>query len=172
MSKFYITTSIAYVNAGPHVGYALELIQADVLARYHRQNKEDVWFLTGTDEHGSKIARTAESHKLEPQVFVKDIADQYKKLMHELHISNDDFIRTTDKDRHWPAVEKVWRQLAANGDLVKKKYKGLYCVGHEAFIKKSELKDGVCPIHKTEPEEVEEENWFFKLTNIKNRFTS
>lgn len=167
MKTFYITTSIAYVNASPHIGYALELLQADVLARYYRLKGDGVWFLTGTDEHGMSVSRSAEKAGLSPQDFTDKISGDYIKLTKVLNISNDDFIRTTDKERHWPAVIKLWNELVEAGDLYKKKYKGLYCIGHESFIKKSELIDGRCPLHKTLPEEIEEENWFFKLTKYK-----
>lgn len=167
MSKFYITTSIAYVNAPPHIGYALELIQADALARYRRLAGNEVRFLTGTDEHGTKIVKAAETAGLSPQEFTDKISAQFQKLCGVLNISNDDFIRTSDEKRHWPAAQKLWRELTERGDLYKKNYEGLYCVGHEAFMKNSDLKDGVCPLHKTKPEKVEEENWFFKLTKYK-----
>lgn len=166
-NKFYITTSIAYTNAPPHIGFALELAQADVLARYHRLIGNEVMFLTGTDEHGIKIARAAEKNEKTPEEFATGISAQFRHLAKLLNISNDDFIRTTDKTRHWPAVIKLWNEFVEVGDLYKKKYKGLYCIGHESFIKKNELVDGVCPLHKTTPEEIEEENWFFKLTKYK-----
>ncbi len=167
--NFYITTSIAYTNAPSHIGYALELIQADVLARYQRQKlgADHVWFLTGTDEHGTKIARAAEAAGKSPHGFVDDISAKYQELTKVLNISNDDFIRTTDQDRHWPAAWKIWDALVEKGDLYKKSYEGLYCVGHEAFIKKSDLVDDICPLHKTKPEVVKEENWFFRLTKYK-----
>ncbi|MBI4158250.1 MAG: methionine--tRNA ligase [Candidatus Yanofskybacteria bacterium] len=167
MKKFYITTSLVYTNALPHIGFAMELIQADVLARYHCLIGDDVWFLTGTDEHGTTVARAADKHGKLPEVFVGEISAKVKELTKVLNISNNDFIRTTDKERHWPAVVKFWNELVEAGDLYKKKYKGLYCVGHESFIKKSELVDGRCPLHRTLPEEIEEENWFFKLTKYK-----
>jgi len=167
MSKFYITSSLVYTNSFPHVGFAMELVQADVLARYRRLMGDDVWFLTGTDEHGTTVARAAEKHGKDPNVFVNEISEKVKELTKTLNISNDDFIRTSDKERHWPSVVKFWNELAEAGDLYKKKYQGLYCVGHESFIKKSELVDGRCLLHKTIPEEIEEENWFFKLTKYK-----
>lgn len=166
-NKFYITTSIAYTNSVPHVGFALELIQADALARCHRLIGDSVLFLTGTDEHGLSVSRSAERVKLSPQDFTNKISDEYIKLTKVLNISNDDFIRTSDRERHWPSAIKFWNELVEAGDLYKKKYKGLYCIGHESFIKKSELADGRCPLHKTLPEEIEEENWFFKLTKYK-----
>jgi len=169
MKKFYITTSIAYANALPHIGFALELVQADVLARYHRLLGEDVFFLTGTDEHGTKIAKAAEENKKEPKDFVNGISDKFKKLTKILNISNDDFIRTTDEKRHWPEVKDVWLKLKENGDIYKKKYKGLYCLGCEAFITEKELINGKCPIHKRKPELIEEENYFFKLSKYSEK---
>lgn len=165
--KFFITTSIAYTNAPPHIGFALELAQADVLARYHKLEGEEVFFLTGTDEHGAKIARVAEAEGKEKQKFVDEISSRFLELAKKLNISNSDFIRTTDRQRHWPAVVKAWKKLEEAGDLYKKNYKGLYCIGHEAFMKPSELKNGECVLHKQKPEIVEEENWFFKLSKYK-----
>jgi methionyl-tRNA synthetase len=166
--KFYITTAIAYVNAPPHIGFALELLQADVLARYHRSIGDDTRFLTGTDEHGAKIVKAAEQAGRDTKEFVDETAEKFRSLTKALNVSNDDFIRTSDNVRHWPGAQKIWRELAAKGDLYKKNYEGLYCVGHEAFVKKSDLVDGLCPLHKTEPEKIKEENWFFKLTKYKN----
>ncbi|MFH1509871.1 MAG: methionine--tRNA ligase [Candidatus Nealsonbacteria bacterium] len=166
MSKnnFYITTSIAYTNAAPHIGFALELIQADVLARYHRSLGEKVWFLTGTDEHGIKIVKAADKAGKDVVDFTNDISSKFEKLTKVLDISNDDFIRTTDQKRHWPTVEKIWEQLLTKGDIYKNKYKGLYCVGCEAFVKEKDLVNGNCPNHQQKPEEIEEENYFFKLS--------
>ncbi|HEY4484490.1 MAG TPA: class I tRNA ligase family protein [Candidatus Paceibacterota bacterium] len=167
--KFYITTSIAYVNASPHVGYALELLQADALARYNFLLGKETYFLTGTDEHGAKIAKVAEAEGKDKQKFVDEVAAKFQLLADTLNISNNDFIRTSDQKRHWPAVQKIWKKLEESGDLYRAKYKGLYCVGHEAFMKPSELKDGECVLHKQKPEVVEEENWFFKLGKYKKR---
>jgi len=164
MKKFYITTSIAYTNAPPHVGFALELIQADGIARYHKILGEDVFFLTGTDEHGIKIARKAKELEKDSQDFVDEISNKFKELTVALNISNNDFIRTTDEKRHWPAAEKVWLELKEKGDIYKKKYKGLYCIGCEAFILEKDLLNGKCPIHHKKPEVVEEENYFFRLS--------
>lgn len=165
-NKFFITTSIAYTNAPPHIGYALELVQADVLARYHKSFKEDVFFLTGTDEHGIKVARKAEEAGKSPKEFSDEISEQFKKLCTALNILNDDFIRTTDQKRHWPNVFFVWKKLLENGDIYKKKYRGLYCVGCEAFVKEKDLINGKCPNHDKEPEIIEEENYFFKLSKL------
>ena len=167
-NKFYITTAILYTNGPVHIGFAFELILADVLARYHRQQGDNTWFLTGTDEHGTSVSRAAEKLNKKPIELADEVANQAQELVKILNISNNDFIRTSDQKRHWPSVIKVWNKLLENGDLYKKEYEGLYCVGHESFIKKSDLVDGVCPLHKTKPETVKEENWFFKLTNYKN----
>jgi len=133
MGKFYVTTSIPYVNAPPHIGHALEFIQADVLARFQRAAGKDVFFLTGADEHGVKIVRAAEESKKTTKEFVNEDTGKIKKLIKILNISNDDFIRTTDKKRHWPGAQKLWMKLVKAGDIYKKKYKGLYCAGHEAL---------------------------------------
>ncbi|MEK7630378.1 MAG: methionine--tRNA ligase [Patescibacteria group bacterium] len=162
--KFYVTTAIAYVNAPPHIGFALESIQADVIARYHREKGEKVFFLTGTDEHGAKIARAAAAVNKNPQVFVDEQAKRFKDLKNVLNLSWDDFIRTTDEKRHWPNVVSVWEKLVEAGDIYKKKYKGLYCVGHEAFVTEKDLVDGKCKDHGLAPEIIEEENYFFKLS--------
>ncbi len=157
-----------YANSAPHVGFALELIQGDVLARYHRQLGHETRFLTGTDEHGTTVARAAQKQGKEPRELVDEVSSKVAALAKQLHISNDDFIRTTDQQRHWPGVIKMWNALVEKDALYKKEYEGLYCVGHEAFIKKSELVEGKCPLHKTEPESIKEENWFFKLTEYKD----
>lgn len=167
--KFYITTSIAYTNAFPHIGFALELIQADVIARYHRLLDDDVFFLTGTDEHGTKIARAAKEEGKDPKEFVDEISNRFRELTKTLNISNSDFIRTTDRKKHWPVVEKVWKELEANGDIYKKKYKGFYCAGCEAFITEKDLVDGRCPNHQKKPELVEEENYFFRLSKYSDK---
>ena len=152
------------MNDKPHLGHALEKIQADVLARYHRLKGDEVFFLTGTDEHGAKIVRAAQKAGKDPQEFVNDISEKFQFLKDALNLSYDDFIRTSDKERHWPGAEKMWKALREAGALYEKNYKGLYCVGHEAFITEKELVDGKCPDHGKEPEMVEEKNWFFKLS--------
>ena len=168
MSKFYISTAIAYTNAPPHIGFALELVQADAIARWHGLRGEKRFLLTGTDEHGRKNAQAAEAAGKDPKTFVDEMSSKYQELAKALNISNDDFIRTSDQKRHWPGVTKFWKGLYTSGDLYKGKYKGLYCVGCEAFKKPSDLsaQSGKlwCPDHQQEPEEVEEENWFFRLS--------
>lgn len=162
--KFYITSSLVYTNAFPHIGFALEVIQADVIARYHRLLDRDVFYLTGTDEHGGKIAKAAKEEGKNPEEFTRELSKKVKDLKEVLNLSNDDFIRTTDQKRHWPGVKKVWLKLQENGDIYKKKYKGFYCLGCEAFVTEKDLIDGKCPIHKETPEIVEEENYFFRLS--------
>lgn len=172
MSKFYITTAIDYVNAKPHIGHALEKIQADVLARYRRIKGDKVWFLTGTDEHGVKIVRAAEAAGENMQEFVDENAEKFKALKEFLNLSWDDFIRTSDKKRHWPGAQALWLKLYEAGDLYKKKYRGLYCVGHEAFVTEKDLDNGKCRDHKKEPEIIEEENWFFRLSKYSKEIES
>ena len=164
-NKFYITTSIAYTNAKAHIGYALELVQADVLARYHRQGGNETFFLTGTDEHGKKIKEKADSEKKDTQIFVDEVSESFKKLGKELDISNDFFIRTTDKKNHIPVVLEIWEKLKKKGDLYKDIYEAFYCTGCEAFLSKKDLdEEGKCPNHKKIPEKVSEENYFFRFS--------
>src|SRR3989344_5241221 len=162
--KVYLTTSIPYTNAPPHIGFALEIIQADVIARYHRSLQEDVFFLTGTDEHGLKTKKAAESAGMDLEDFLNQTAGRFYELKNALNLSYDDFIRTTDQKRHLPAVVKLWETLAGNGDLYKKKYRGLYCEGCEAFKTGKELIDGNCSIHQKLVAKIEEENYFFRLS--------
>lgn len=178
--KFYITTSIPYTNAAPHIGFGLEAIQADVLARYYRGTGIDVFFLTGTDEHGQKTLKAAQAAGKDPLDFANEVSEKFRKLTKVLNISNDDFIRTTDKEKHLPAVYKLWQKYEESGDIYKKKYKGFYCVGCEAFKTQKELVDGKCTIHQKETEVIEEENYFFRLSKYlpkikelieKNKFT-
>lgn len=164
--SFYITTAIDYVNGVPHIGHALEKVQADVIARYERLKDRDVFFVTGTDEHGAKIARAAERAGTTPKEFVDANAAAFEAMDKALTISYDRFIRTSDQKAHWPAAVKIWKALEAKGDLYKKTYEGLYCVGHEAFVTPKDLtKEGICEIHGAAPEKVSEENYFFRLSH-------
>lgn len=167
--KFYITTSIVYTNAFPHIGFALESIQADVIARYQQLLGKEVFFLTGTDEHGAKVAKAAEEEKKGPKEFADEISRKVRGFKKILNLSNDDFIRTTDQKKHWPTVKKVWLKLKENGDIYKTQYKGLYCPGCEAFITKKDLKDKKCIIHQIKPEIIEEENYFFRLSKYSKK---
>ncbi|MBD3361047.1 methionine--tRNA ligase [Candidatus Peregrinibacteria bacterium] len=169
MSKFYLTTAIAYVNAPPHVGHALEFVQADALARYHRLKGDDTYFLTGTDEHGVKVYETAKKAGIPVQDFAEKNAKIYESLPEILNLSNDDFIKTSS-ERHKAGVKKLWKKMFNNGDIYKGVYKGKYCVGCEAFIPDKDLdEEGHCPIHKTEPKILEEENYFFRLSEYSDR---
>jgi len=165
MKKFYISTALPYVNYSPHAGFALEIIQADVIARYHRFLGEEVFFLTGTDENSLKNVQAAEKEGISTKKLVDRNAKKFYELKKVLNLSFDDFIRTTE-ERHIKGAQKLW--LACKKDIYKKKYKGLYCVGCEEFYKENELKNGLCPEHKTKPELVEEENYFFKLSKYQN----
>lgn len=167
--KFYITTPIFYVNGKPHIGHAFTCIIADVLARYQRNQGADTFLLTGTDEHGAKIAQAAEKAAMSPQAFADEVSQTFVALTEKLNISNNYFIRTTDKEVHLPGVLKLWRTLINSEDLYKGTYTGLYCVGHEAFMKKSDLVDGVCPDHLTAPQELKEENYFFRLSKYTDK---
>ena len=167
MSKFYITTTLPYVNAEPHVGTALEFIQADVIARYHRLLGEEVVFNTGTDEHGLKIYRKAVEEGREPKEYVDEYAARFKKVLKALNISFTNFIRTTDEE-HQAAAQEFWNRCLQAGDIYKAKYKIKYCVGCELEKTDSELKDDKCPIHPNlKIEEIEEENYFFKFSKFR-----
>jgi len=168
-NKFYITTAIIYTNAAPHVGFALETVQADAIARFNRIKGKDVFFLTGSDEHGIKNQRAAKAAGKDPQIFVDENTALVKKMLKMLNISNDYYIRTTDKKNHYPTVQNIWKKLVESGDIYRKKYRGYYCSGCEAFIKESELVDGKCPNHNKKPEIVEEENYFFRLSKYQNQ---
>jgi len=161
----YITTTLPYVNASPHIGFGLELLQADMLARYWRALGDEVFFTTGTDEHGQKIAQKADEAGESRQSYVDRYAEEFNRLKEALNISYDNFIRTSSAE-HKTAAQEMWRRCDAAGDIYKKSYTGLYCVGDEIFVKESDLVDGKCPNHPNlELQEIEEENYFFKLSN-------
>lgn len=162
MSKFYITTPIYYVNDKPHIGHAYTTIAADVLARYHRLIGDDTFFLTGTDEHGAKVAESAEKAGKKPQEFTDEMASSFENSWDGLNISNDIFYRTTS-DKHKKGAQKFIQVLKDQGDIYEDEYEGLYCVGCEKFITRKELIDGKCPDHNKEPENIIEKNYFFDL---------
>jgi len=169
MNKFYITTTLPYVNAQPHIGFALEIIEADVLARFHRQAGDEVFFNTGTDEHGLKIFRNAEELGVSVQQYCDDNAADFAKLKETLNLSIDNFIRTTD-EHHLKAAQAFWKKCEANGDIYKKMYKVKYCVGCELEKTDSELIDGKCPLHANmQVEIIEEENYFFRFSNYQKQ---
>jgi methionyl-tRNA synthetase len=168
--SFYLTTPIYYVNDAPHIGHAYTTVAGDVLTRWHRQKGESVWFLTGTDEHGQKVMRTAEANNVAPQQWVdKLVADAWKPNWEHLNIANDDFIRTTEK-RHTERVQKFLQSLKDSGHIYAGKYEGPYCVGCEEFKLPGDLIeiDGAkcCLIHSKPIELVNENNWFFKLSEF------
>jgi methionyl-tRNA synthetase len=164
VDKFYLTTPIYYVNDVPHIGHAYTTIAADVVARYHRARGVDVFFLTGTDEHGAKVAEAAAARGVDPKRFVDEIVPRFQDAWRALDISNDYFIRTSD-ERHEDGARKFLAKMYETGDVYKGTYAGLYCVGCERFYQPDELTpDGKCPLHLRVPEHYSEENWFFKLS--------
>lgn len=165
----YITTTLPYVNAEPHIGTVLEFVQADCLARYYRLMGHEVFFNTGTDEHGQKIAQKADELGQSRQEYVDQYAATFEKLREALHLSYDNFVRTTSDD-HKAAAQAIWRRCDAAGDIYKKSYTGLYCVGCEVFYKADELdENNCCLIHKKPVEQVEEENYFFRLSKYQDQ---
>ncbi len=162
--KFYITTPIYYVNASPHIGHSYTNISADVLARHMRKSlgKDNVWFLTGTDEHGQKIQKAADEAGLSPQEFVDKVVVQFKNLWVKLNISHDDFIRTTEK-RHIQTVTRALEIVYAKGDIYQAQYEGWYCVPCENFWTENQVEDKVCPDCKRPIEKISETSYFFRL---------
>lgn len=167
--SYYITTTIPYVNAKPHVGFALEIVQADVLARFHKLLGEDVIFSTGTDEHGVKIYRKALEENKDPQTFVDQFAEKFAELKKALNLDYTNFIRTTDPS-HIEAAQEFWKLCDEASDIYKKSYKLKYCSGCELEKTDSELEDGRCPLHpKLDIEIIEEENYFFRLSKYQSK---
>ena len=175
-NRYYVTTSIPYVNGEPHIGFALEAIQCDVLARYHRQIGDETRFLSGTDENALTNVQAAEREGIPIRELVDRNAPRFAALREPLRLTFDDFIRTSSDPRHEPGAQKLWRTLEANGDIYSRHYQGLYCVRCERFYKPEELIDEKCPIHGTEPDRVDEENYFFRLSayedQLRNLITS
>ena len=168
MSKFYITTAIDYPSASPHMGHAYEKVCADALARWHRLKGEDVFFLTGTDEHGQKIERCAQRAGQKPQEFVDEMSKKFRELCQKLDISNDDFIRTTE-ERHIKACREIFKRVYDKGDIYKGRYEGLYCVDCECFFSQRDLVGGKCPVHDKEVEHLEEESYFFRMSDYREK---
>jgi methionyl-tRNA synthetase len=166
--SFYVTTPIYYVNATPHVGHAYTTIAADILARHHRQRGEETFFLTGTDEHGSNIARVAEEAGLAPEEFVDRNAAKFLEMTERINVSNDFFIRTTD-ERHERLVQEFLQRIYDAEEIYEGIYAGLYCSRCESFYTEAELVDGKCPQHGIPPEYVEEKNYFFRLSAYQDR---
>ena len=167
-TPFYVTTPIYYPNDAPHIGHAYTSVAADTLARWRRLWGDDVMFLTGTDEHGTKIQRAAEAKGITPQELVDRTSAQFRALTPLLDLTNTDFIRTTEP-RHVRAVQQFLQVVYDNGDIELGTYEGLYCVACEAYYTEDELVDGNCPIHGRPVERVTEENYFFKLSRYEHR---
>jgi methionyl-tRNA synthetase len=167
MKSFYLTTPIYYVNDAPHIGHAYTTVAGDVLTRWHRQRGESVWFLTGTDEHGQKVMRTAEANGVAPQAWADKLVEEaWKPNWQALNIANDDFIRTTEV-RHMERVQKFLTSLKDKGFIYQGDFEGPYCVGCEEFKLPGDLLEGnLCPIHSKPVENVKETNWFFKLSEF------
>ena len=163
--SLYVTTPIYYPNDVPHIGHGYTTVAADFLARYHRLRGDDVLFLTGTDEHGQKIQRTAQESGTDPKTFVDEMEPRWREVWERLEISYDDYIRTTEP-RHAAAVTKLLTAVYENGrdDIYLGTYEGLYCVSCEAYYTEDELVDGLCPIHHRPVERMTEENYFFRLS--------
>ena len=164
---FYITTPIYYINDLPHLGHAYTTVAADVLARWRRLEGKEVYFLTGTDEHGQKVARAAEAKGMAPKEWADQMVPRWTEVWELLDISNDDFIRTTEA-RHEGPVGSFAQALFDKGEVYKGTYKGLYCVGCEEFKQPDQLVDGKCPLHGVEPDVVEEDNYFFRLSKYRD----
>ena len=164
MTNFYVTTPIYYPNDVPHIGHAYTTVAADVAARFHRLRGDSVRFLTGLDEHGQKMLRSAESRGLTPQQHVDEMAGVWQELWPQLDIRYDDFIRTTE-ERHTTRVQAFWQRLYDAGQVYLGHYEGLYCVGCEDYYREGDLLDGNCPIHLTPVDRIQEENYFFRLSD-------
>ncbi|MDR3153937.1 MAG: methionine--tRNA ligase, partial [Deltaproteobacteria bacterium] len=167
---FYVTTPIYYVNAKPHLGHAFTTIVCDTLTRFHRLNGEDSYFLTGTDEHGDKIAEAAKREGVPPQIYVDYVSSHFRFAWPKFSIGPDDFIRTTEP-RHRETVSRFMESVHRNGDIYFGEYGGLYCVGCERFYTEKELVDGLCPDHKTKPRYIAEKNYFFRMGNYQDWLT-
>lgn len=168
MDKFYLTTAIDYVNGAPHIGHAYEKILSDVIVRHYKQRCDDVYFLTGTDEHGIKIQKTAAEKGIEPKELCDENSAKFQVAWKALDIDYNQNIRTTDEE-HKKIVQKIFDKLLKQGDIYKHSYTGLYCSGCEGFLNEKDLtEDGLCPVHMKKPEVVSEENYFFKLTKYKD----
>lgn len=169
MAKFYITTAIPYVNGKPHIGHTLEYFQADTIRRFQQQLGNNTLMLSGADENALKNVQAAEKENMPVQDFLDKSSETWKNAYAALSIPLDIFQRGSDKEKHWPGVQKLWELCDRNGDIYKKSYTGLYCVGCESFKTEKELVDGLCPEHQKAPEKVTEENYFFKLSNYQDK---
>lgn len=167
-NKFYVTAAIPYVNGAPHIGHALEFIEADVVARYQRLLCKDVFYLCGSDENGLKMVQSAEKENIPVKDFCSRNAEKFETLFHKLNCSLDHFERASSPS-HQEGSQKLWNLCRIHGDLYKKNYQGYYCVGCESFLTEKDLVDGKCPEHQKAPEIVSEENYFFKLSKYQTQ---
>jgi methionyl-tRNA synthetase len=167
--RYYITTSIPYVNGTPHIGHALEYIQCDALARFHRLSGDDTRYQTGTDDNSLTNLQAADRAGIPVQELVSQNGDRFAAMREPLGLSTDGLIRTSSDPLHFPGAQKLWRAMADNGDVYTKEYKGLYCIRCERFYKPEELVNEKCPIHETELEKVDEVNYFFRLSRYGDR---
>jgi methionyl-tRNA synthetase len=168
MEKFYVTTPIYYPNDIPHIGHAYTTLAADVISRWNKIKGKEVFFLTGTDDHGKKIEEAAKKAKKDPKEFTDELVPHFKDAWKKLNINYDRFIRTTDED-HKKIVSEVVQKIYDKGDIYKGSYEGYYCVGCEAYLTEKDLVDGKCPIHKTKAEWLKEESYFFKLSKYQDQ---
>jgi methionyl-tRNA synthetase len=162
--KFFLTTAIDFVNSRPHLGTAYEKITADIIARYRRLAGYDTHFLMGNDEHSQNVFRKAAEQGQDPLAYCDEMEQVFRDVWQRLDLSFDDFIRTTDRKRHFPAVQKMAQACLDNGDVYEGAYEGWYCEGCESFKPEKDLVEGLCPIHKTKPQWIKEKNWFFRLS--------
>ena len=169
MSRIYVSTTIPYVNARPHIGHVLELVQADVLARHYRRTGAQVRLQTGTDDNSLKNVLAADAAGVSVRELVNRNAGAFAALREQLSLSVDDFIKTSSDPRHRPGVDRLWRACEASGDLYRRAYQGLYCTGCEQFYTDADLTAGRCPEHGVPPQPVAEENWFFRLSRYGGR---
>ncbi|MFV1916916.1 MAG: methionine--tRNA ligase [Patescibacteria group bacterium] len=167
--KFYLTTAIPYVNARPHIGHALEYVIADAIHRYYELQEANVRIVSGADENAIKNVQAAEKADEGVQGFLDKNSGIFADFYKLLEVDLDEFRRGTDKKRHWPGVQKLWKLADKAGDIYKKKYKGFYCIGCAEFKTEKDLVDGKCTIHYVKPEQVEEENYFFKLSKYQDQ---
>jgi len=169
--RFFITTSIPYVNARPHLGFALEIIQTDAFARFRRLAGDEVHFLTGTDDNSLSNVQAAEAEGIPTKDLVERNAEYFEALKGHLDLTFDDFIRTSSDRRHLEGATKMWQACDEAGDIYKKSYSGLYCINCERFYAEDELEEGLCPSHGRAPQLVEEENYFFRLSKYSGEIT-
>lgn len=171
MNRQFISTAVPYVNASPHIGFALELILADVVCRHRRQRGVRTFFLSGTDDNSLKNAFAAEQAGVPTEQLVAGYTQEFRQLRELLNVSYDDFLSTSTDPRHAPAVRKLWERCRQNGDIYRGRYDGLYCVACEQFYTQEELQQGLCPEHETAPDRVVENNYFFRLSRYQDELT-